>query len=126
MARLLLLLVLSSFGFALLSCQSGRLPCPKPQSAKLQKSGNHKRYKAYYSSLTAKVDEDKESQRKSKSEDPKFVKNVSVEEWDCPEPGSRKYLPKRVKDNIRRNAKKMNQDAAKSTADSVAFPAAGK
>jgi hypothetical protein len=42
-----------------------------------------------------------------------------MEEWDCPRPGSKKYLPKSVKDNIKKNKRKFEEDVRQSKADSV-------
>jgi hypothetical protein len=36
----------------------------------------------------------------------RYINNVSVEEWDCPRPGAKHYLPKSVKANIKKNRKK--------------------
>jgi hypothetical protein len=111
MIRVLVLLVLLCFG-----CQTGRIPCPKFKSAK---SGHHKRYRSYSASLTAKADVKSEEIKSKKPTDAKYIQHVSVDEWDCPQPGSKKYLPKNVKANIRRNAKRINEDAQKISADSV-------
>jgi len=46
------------------------------------------------------------------------VKNISVEEWDCPRPGAKKYMPKNVKENIRRNMQKI-KSSEKNEADSL-------
>ncbi|HTF16423.1 MAG TPA: hypothetical protein VK658_00050 [Chryseolinea sp.] len=48
-----------------------------------------------------------------------YIKNVSMEEWDCPRPGSKKYMPKSVKDNIRKNKKKFERDLRQNQADSL-------
>ena len=113
MTRILLILIIICFG-----CQTGRIPCPKLKGAK---SGSHRRYRAYSASLTAKA-EDK-SAEKSKvvrlHDDEKYVQNVTVEDWDCPRPGAKKYLPKNVRENIRRNTKRMKEDLTKSSSDST-------
>jgi hypothetical protein len=66
-------------------------------------------------------EEDKASttQKKTRGSDQKVVSNVSVEEWDCPQPGKRKYMPRQVKANIRKNFEKINA-ARKEQADSLA------
>jgi hypothetical protein len=109
MVRIFLLFVLLCFG-----CQTGRIPCPKFKGAKQQK-----RYRNYSASLTAKLEE-KETEKTVRPAE-KYVRNVDVEEWDCPQPGAKKYLPKKVRDNIRRNARKINDDLAKNARDSVAI-----
>ena len=35
-------------------------------------------------------------------------KTISVEEWDCPRPGTSK-MPKHVQENIRKNRKRINE-----------------
>jgi hypothetical protein len=35
-------------------------------------------------------------------------KAESIEEWDCPKPGTKASLPKAVKENIRKNRKKFD------------------
>jgi hypothetical protein len=54
-----------------------------------------------------------------KPHEDKYVKNVSVEEWDCPEPGSKKYMPRHVRENIRRNYKKITSEKQVVASDSV-------
>jgi hypothetical protein len=110
MIRILVLFVLLCFG-----CQTGRLPCPK---FKATKSGHHKRYRNYSASLTAKAEE-KPEVKVRRNEDSRYVQHVSVEEWDCPQPGQKKYLPRNVKENIRRNAKRIRDDAKKAATDSL-------
>jgi hypothetical protein len=66
----------------------------------------------YIASLSANAENDNSSKnihnKSSRSTDNLAVKNISVEEWDCPKPGAKKYMPKTVKDNIKRNFKKIN------------------
>jgi hypothetical protein len=112
MSRLVLIIVLLCFG-----CQTGRIPCPKFKT----KSGHHKRYRNYSSALTAKAEDKDEITKASRTQELKFVRNVSVEDWDCPQPGSKKYLPKTVRDNIRRNTKKVNEDLRRAAADTTAI-----
>jgi hypothetical protein len=47
-----------------------------------------------------------------------MITHVSVEEWDCPQPGKKKYMPKQVKQNIRKNMKRISSDK-QNEADSV-------
>jgi|SRR5690349_12986421 len=91
------------------ACQGGRIPCPKNKEAKVRKH-----FRPSASMLSAKATQEEEPQRPSpKNSDSHFVKNVSVEEWDCPKPGAKKYKPKAVKDNIRKNMNKINSDQQK-------------
>jgi hypothetical protein len=113
MIRIILLITLLCFG-----CQTGRIPCPKVKGAKLIKSG--KRYRAYHASLSAKAEsKEVEQDRPGRASEERYIRNVSVEEWDCPEPGSKKYLPRNVKENIKRNTRKIQEDMKKQAADSL-------
>lgn len=96
-------------------CMGGKIPCPKIKTVKLQKN-----YRPPSSSLIAKADVEEESPRKEvPNNDIRFVQNVSVEEWDCPKPGAKHYMPKSVKENIKRNKKKIESDLKKQQADSL-------
>lgn len=97
------------------SCQSGIIPCPKVKTAKL-----HKSFKPSASSLTARASQEPEAEtRKVKANEGHFIQNVSVEEWDCPKPGKKRYMPKSVKDNIRKNKKKIESDYRENATDSL-------
>lgn len=98
------------------ACQGGRIPCPKVKTVKLQK---HYRPSSYV--LTAKASQAEiENQKKEvKSNDVRYIQNVSMEEWDCPNPGNKLYMPKAIKDNIKRNKKKIESDYKKQQADSL-------
>jgi hypothetical protein len=101
------------------ACQMGRIPCPKVKTAKLRKS-----FHAPASSFSAKISPAPESDTQHRDTRPtevRFINNISVEEWDCPKPGAKHYMPKSVKQNIRKNWKKFESDARKKhKADSVA------
>ncbi|HYF66997.1 MAG TPA: hypothetical protein VD884_02625 [Ohtaekwangia sp.] len=61
--------------------------------------------------ITAEAQEenaDQKSIRRNTHFRVKEVKNVSIEEWDCPKPGSRRYMPRSVKENIKKNLQKVN------------------
>lgn len=99
------LIVLSMFLFAT-GCQSGIIPCPTVKTARIKKSHP---YRPSLSSLSARAEEPDDLHNKSnKINDERSFKNISVEEWDCPRPGEKRYMPKAVKDNIRRNMKRIN------------------
>jgi hypothetical protein len=105
-ARLIGIILVLAFCSA---CQMGKIPCPKNKEARVRKH-----FRPSASMLSAKADREPETPRPSpKNSDPRFVKNVSVEEWDCPKPGAKKYKPKAVKDNIRKNMNKINSDQQK-------------
>lgn len=105
------------------SCQVGRIPCPKIKTVKLHKST----VRPSSSLLTARANpvlEAETTSQKSKEARPAdvhYIKNVSVEEWDCPRPGAKRYMPKSVKDNIRKNKRKFEEDMKKGStqADSL-------
>lgn len=99
------------------ACNGGLIPCPKPKTAKLHKSS----FRPSPSLLTAKANQpETETQKKEvKMNDVRFIQNVSMEEWDCPKPGSKHYMPKSIKENIKRNKKKIESDYKKQQADSL-------
>lgn len=105
LTRLTAILLLLMFCTA---CQVGKIPCPKNKEARVRKH-----FKPSASMLTAKADREETQRPSPKNSDPRFVKNVSVEEWDCPKPGAKKYKPKAVKNNIRKNMNKINSDQQK-------------
>ena len=101
------------------ACQTGKIPCPKVKTAKLQR---HYKPSSYVFSAKATPEPEPASSRElnSRPEDARYIQNVSMEEWDCPKPGAKRYMPKSVKDNIRRNWRKIESDARSHRADSVA------
>jgi hypothetical protein len=101
----------------LTACQSGRIACPEPKYAKLKKSTAHR---SYYSPQFAAANEAEEENRQTKGtrSNSKMITHVSVEEWDCPQPGKKKYMPKEVRQNIRKNMKRISSDK-ETEADSV-------
>jgi hypothetical protein len=115
-ARLILVvLVLCS------ACQSGKLPCPDPQFAKVKKSTPRKGFFDPSPPASAKAETEEEQHRQSKGSrsNSKMITHVSVEEWDYPHPGQKKYMPKEVKQNIRKNMKRINSTDQENAADSV-------
>ena len=98
------------------ACQGSLIPCPKIKTAKLQKH-----YRPSASALSARASQaEAESERKDvKINEVHFIQNISVEEWDCPKPGSKHYMPKSVKENIKRNKRKIESDFKKQQADSL-------
>lgn len=103
-----------------MACQSGVIPCPKVKPVRAKKSSVFKPSSQLSASASGATEEDKTAtSKRSKGTDSKVVSNVSVEEWDCPQPGNRKYMPRKVKANIRKNFEKINE-AARQRADSLA------
>lgn|SRR5690606_33512699 len=109
------LLILCMAALLGMSCQSGRIPCPKPGAKTSRKLP--KRMKSY--ALTKPSEVRAEAKAQSKPGDSRYVSNVTVEEWDCPEPGSKKYLPKHVRKNIRKNFARMSDERMKARTDSL-------
>ncbi|HPM29224.1 MAG TPA: hypothetical protein PLJ60_02715 [Chryseolinea sp.] len=90
------------------SCQIGKIPCPRVKEAKLR---SH--YKS--NSFTARANQEEPSAEQGKlfRDSRTTVQNVSLAEWDCPRPGKKRYLPKAVKENIRKNMDKIKSDTKK-------------
>lgn len=91
------------------ACQVGKIPCPKVKTVRL-----HKNFRPAPSSLSAKVSQEPETgvhkTKEGKATDVHFIRNISVEEWDCPKPGKKRYMPKAVQENIRKNKEKIESD----------------
>ncbi len=102
--RLLLLLIF------LASCAGlNEMGCPRVKVVKLnRKPSNY--MKTHYRSLSASnrvTERERDNARDIKLRQ-RPVKTVSIEEWDCPKPGSPTPLPKAVRENIRKNRKKFD------------------
>lgn len=90
------------------SCQNGLIPCPTAKAPKYKKSTARQ---AYYSPRLASAKPAVPQKRYTRPPDEKIppLQHVDVEEWDCPKPGSKRPLPKAVRDNIKRNKKAYDQ-----------------
>lgn len=100
-----------------IGCQTGRIPCPKVKGVRLQTSNARR---AHGPVLSARAEESKEASTGSSSRSSiRYIKNVDIEEWDCPEPGSRKLMPKKIRDNIRRNAALINEEQKRQPSDTL-------
>jgi hypothetical protein len=88
----------------------------------MKKTHANKPLRQFMDSMSAKAGDEAVPEnihnKSSRSTTGESVDNISVEEWDCPRPGSKKYMPKSVKDNIKKNLHKINKDS-KTKADSV-------
>lgn len=107
------------------ACQSGLLPCPRVKTAKAKKTIIHRHFLESESSLSAKAGDDEHEGTKTHNRvrnDVKVINNVTPEEWDCPRPGKRKYMPKTVKENIRKNLEKINAGDQNETDSLAAQP----
>jgi hypothetical protein len=102
--RIVLLIILFCFG-----CQSGKIPCPKAKKIKLEKSPKNRT--AYVMTARAESETPKVQHRSARSVSSREIQHVNIEEWDCPRPGTRKYMPRSVKENIRRNMERINADS---------------
>ena len=100
-----------------MACLSGIIPCPKVKPVRAKKTNIFK--SGAMSASAAEEEKPTTSSKRSKGTDQRVISNVSVDEWDCPHPGNRKYMPRRVKANIRKNFEKLNA-AQKEKADSAA------
>jgi hypothetical protein len=89
------------------ACRSGEIACPDPVTVKLRKKPGNYGLKTSQKSLTASSKE-VDREKPFKFPEAKNVKSAaSIEEWDCPKPGS-KTMPKSVKENIKKNRKKFD------------------
>jgi hypothetical protein len=112
MTRAMLFIIILIFS---MGCQTGRIPCPKgPKASKPKK---YKSYGTLMARAQQPVVEDKTKQLKKPN--PRYIQSVSVEEWDCPEPGKKKYLPRNVKSNIKRNYKRIQNEQVHAKRDSL-------
>jgi hypothetical protein len=102
-----------------MACQSGIIPCPKVKPVRAKRTNIFRSSGTMSASASESAEEDKVTPKRSKGSDSKVISNVSEEEWDCPHPGNRKYMPRRVKANIRRNFEKINA-VDRERADSLA------
>lgn len=113
-------------------CNSGIIPCPEVKSLKLRKSQVNKRHRSIERSnprdqaepiVTVSSDAKTPQQNPRNSNRYKYVKytieHVDVEDLDCPKPGDKK-MPKAVKENIRKNRKKVRYYFEETGADSLA------
>jgi hypothetical protein len=106
-------------------CSSGIIPCPEVRGLKLKKSPVAKRIRSIdreEPEPVITVSSDARTPQTTSRNRYKYVKytiqHVDVEELDCPKPGDRK-VPKAVKDNVRKNRKKVRYYYEESAADSV-------
>ena len=100
-----ILLLLTACGPGLIPCPVVELPTYKQASAKRKPT----------SALVVKSEEEPKSPyaKTSKTND-RYVSNVTLEEWDCPRPGDKKYMPKKIKQNIRKNWQKIQSTSTDS------------
>ncbi len=93
------------------SCQSGLIPCPSNKALRLKKSTAYRPHHSSHALMaSAAQSEESARQQRAPKDNTKIVSHISVEEWDCPKPGEKRYMPKSVKENIRKNARKIRSD----------------
>ncbi|MFZ6014404.1 MAG: hypothetical protein ACOYXT_28960 [Bacteroidota bacterium] len=87
------------------ACQSDRIACPEVKVAKLR----NKPFKNFHTVTAKKAERETNNLQPvaSRRETRPALEHVSVEEWDCPKPGMKKNIPKALKENIRKNMKKV-------------------
>lgn len=116
------------------ACRSGIIPCPEVKGLRLKKSNYSRRSRPPEKTTFSLRQDDTEmtvssdaktlkpmARSTNKSRYVKYtMQHIDVEEMDCPKPGSRKTMPKAVKENIRRNKKKI-QHYREISADTLVF-----
>ena len=109
-------------------CKSGIIPCPAVKGLKLKKSHVNKRIRVPREEAEPVItvsSEAKTPQPASRnSKKTRYVKytiqHVDVEELDCPRPGEKK-MPRTVKENIRKNRKKVRSYYEEVASDSLSL-----
>ena len=113
-------------------CSSGIIPCPEIKGLKLKKSQVGKRMR-FNDRQMAKDDAEPVITVSSNAQTPqqsprnsnkyRYVKytiqHVDVEDLDCPRPGEKKTMPRAVKENIRKNRKKVRYYYQEAGTDSL-------
>lgn len=112
-------------------CRSGIIPCPEVKGLRLKKSQVSKRMRFDRNIpreepepvLTVASDARTPQPTHRNSNKYRYVKytmqQVDVEELDCPKPGEKKSMPRAVRENIRKNRKKVRYYYEHPAADSL-------
>ena len=98
-------------------CKSGIIPCPEVKGLKLKKSQVNRRVRMPERQIVREepepvitVSSDAKTPQPTTRNKYRYVKytmqHIDVEEMDCPKPGEKK-MPRAVKENIRKNRKKI-------------------
>lgn len=101
--------IIGTVMIACTACHSGLIPCPRVKTVRMRNQP-HRYFYESQETLSADAKTNVHG-RSAKTDDGRSVKNVSVEEWDCPRPGVKKYMPRNVKENIKRNMEKMTSSS---------------
>jgi len=125
--RIILLVLILCTG-----CRSGIIPCPEVKGLRLKKSQVNKRFRfpernvardQAESVITVSSDAKTPQPSTKNSNKYRYVKytiqHVDVEELDCPKPGEKKTMPRAVKENIRKNRKKVRYYYEETAPDSL-------
>ncbi|MEX2234634.1 MAG: hypothetical protein WD824_20885 [Cyclobacteriaceae bacterium] len=101
------------------ACRSGIIPCPDVKGLRLKKSHATKRFRTperiarEHPEAVITVSSDAKTPQPGARNSNKYryvkytMQHVDVEEMDCPKPGEKKAMPRAVKENIRKNRKKV-------------------
>jgi hypothetical protein len=113
------------------ACRSGIIPCPEVKGLRLKKSHASKRMRMPDRTADREVEpvitvssDAKTPQATTRNSNRyRYVKytmqHVDVEEMDCPKPGEKKVMPRAVRENIRKNRKKVRYYSEENTSDSL-------
>lgn len=93
--------------FLFTACRAGEMACPEPRTVKLNRRPANYQMKIQQRQVSASAKEDKEKFSRVERQIRPVKSSASIEEWDCPKPGS-KTIPKAVKENIKKNRKKFD------------------
>ena len=110
-------------------CRSGIIPCPEVKGLRLKKSQVNKRIRMPDRHIGRQepepvitVSSDAKTPQATSKNKYRYVKytmqHIDVEEMDCPKPGEKK-MPRAVKENIRKNRKKVRYYYEEPTTDSL-------
>lgn len=113
-------------------CNSGIIPCPEVKSLRLRKSHVNKRIRLNETNVlrdqpepVITISSDAQTPQPIPRNPTRYkyvkytIQPIDVEELDCPKPGEKK-IPKGVKENIRKNRKKVRYYFEDTSADTLA------
>lgn len=115
------------------ACRSGIIPCPEVKGLRLKKSQATKRFRTpdrhirEEAEAVITVSSDAKTPQATSKNSNKYryvkytIQHVDVEDLDCPRPGEK--MPRAVKDNIRKNRKKVRYYFEETSTDSLKVPA---
>ena len=113
------------------ACRSGIIPCPEPKGLRLKKSPISRRIRFDRNinreeaepvlTVASDAKTPQGNARKTKYRYVKYtMQHIDVEELDCPKPGEKKVMPRAIKENIRKNRKKVRYYYSEMKMDSLA------